>query len=86
GARAGLSYVLGLFLGNAVVMGMVISGLAALVFALPGARPVLVVVSTAARLAGRRPKLRGQRSPSPSPGRCRGTNLRRKTALRGPRS
>ncbi|MEM9270618.1 MAG: LysE family translocator [Pseudomonadota bacterium] len=47
GARAGLSYVLGLFLGNALVMGMVISGLAALVFALPGARPVLVVVSTA---------------------------------------
>ncbi|MEO1551178.1 MAG: LysE family translocator [Pseudomonadota bacterium] len=47
GARAGLRYVLGLFLGNCLIMVMVISGLAALIFALPGARPVLVTASTA---------------------------------------
>ncbi|MGR3803980.1 LysE family translocator [Marinibacterium profundimaris] len=47
GYRAGLAYVGGLFVGNALVSGLVISGVAAVVLAVPGLRGVLVFASTA---------------------------------------
>ncbi|MEM7644021.1 MAG: LysE family transporter [Pseudomonadota bacterium] len=47
GARAGIRYVAGLFVGNNLVILAVISGLAALVLALPALRIVLSVASTA---------------------------------------
>ncbi|MEO1555191.1 MAG: LysE family translocator [Pseudomonadota bacterium] len=47
GMRSGLRYVLGLFLGNNLVILAVVSGLAALVLANPVVRTVLFVLSTA---------------------------------------
>ena len=47
GMRAGLRYVLGLFLGNNLVILAVLTGLAALVLAQPVVRTVLFVLSTA---------------------------------------
>ena len=47
GIRSGLRYVLGLFLGNNLVIIAVISGLAALILASPVIRTVLFVLSTA---------------------------------------
>lgn len=47
GMRSGLRYVLGLFIGNNLVILAVISGLAALVLANPVVRTVLFVLSTA---------------------------------------
>lgn len=46
GFRAGLRYVLGLFIGNNLVIFAVISGLAALVLANPAIRTLLFVLST----------------------------------------
>ncbi|KMW60412.1 Transporter, LysE family [Candidatus Rhodobacter oscarellae] len=46
GARAGVAYVTGLFLGSNLVMLAVISGLAALLLAVPAVRMVLLVAST----------------------------------------
>ncbi|MGR3501558.1 LysE family translocator [Pseudaestuariivita sp.] len=46
GMRAGVRYVLGLMIGNAVVMLAVVTGLAALILASPVIRTVLMVVST----------------------------------------
>lgn len=46
GARAGIRYVAGLFIGNNVVALAVISGLAALVLAVPGLRLILSLAST----------------------------------------
>ncbi|RMF40175.1 MAG: LysE family translocator [Alphaproteobacteria bacterium] len=47
GARAGARYIVGLFLGNNLVGAAVISGLAALVLAIPYMRGVLLVASLA---------------------------------------
>jgi len=47
GMRSGLRYVLGLFVGNNLVILAVVSGLAALVLATPIVRNVLFVLSTA---------------------------------------
>ncbi|MEP1200097.1 MULTISPECIES: LysE family translocator [unclassified Tateyamaria] len=47
GMRSGLRYVLGLFIGNNLVILAVVSGLAALVLANPLVRTVLFVLSTA---------------------------------------
>ncbi len=47
GRKAGIAYVTGLFLGNNLVILMVVSGLAALVLAVPWIRFVLMCVSTA---------------------------------------
>ncbi|MEM6658483.1 MAG: LysE family transporter [Pseudomonadota bacterium] len=47
GMRSGLRYVLGLFIGNNLVILAVVSGLAALVLANPVVRTVLFVLSTA---------------------------------------
>lgn len=47
GMRAGLSYVLGLFIGNNLVIAAVVSGLAALILASPTIRTVLFIASTA---------------------------------------
>ena len=47
GYRAGLAYVLGLFLGTNMVAAAVISGLAAIAFAYPPLKLVLTVASTA---------------------------------------
>ena len=47
GMRAGLRYVLGLFLGNNLVILAVISGLAALILASPIVRTILFALSTA---------------------------------------
>lgn len=47
GMRSGLRYVLGLFIGNNIVIFAVVSGLAALVLANPIVRTVLFVLSTA---------------------------------------
>lgn len=47
GIRSGLRYVLGLFIGNNIVVLAVVSGLAALVLASPVIRTVLFVLSTA---------------------------------------
>ncbi|QEW20592.1 leucine export protein LeuE [Marinibacterium anthonyi] len=47
GYRAGFSYVSGLFVGNAMVSALVISGVAAVVLAVPWLRGVLVLASTA---------------------------------------
>ena len=47
GMRSGLRYVLGLFIGNNLVILAVVSGLAALVLANPIVRTVLFVLSTA---------------------------------------
>ena len=47
GMRSGLRYVLGLFIGNNLVIFAVVSGLAALVLANPVVRTVLFVLSTA---------------------------------------
>ena len=46
GFQAGLRYVLGLWIGNNLVALAVISGLATVIFALPGARITLMVLST----------------------------------------
>lgn len=45
GFRAGIPYLLGIVLGSLVVMGMVASGFAALVFSLPYVREVLLTAS-----------------------------------------
>jgi len=47
GMRSGLRYVLGLFIGNNLVILAVVSGLAALVLANPVVRTILFVLSTA---------------------------------------
>ncbi|MEM7303645.1 MAG: LysE family transporter [Pseudomonadota bacterium] len=47
GYRPGLAYVVGLWIGNLMVSLMVISGLAALIFSIPGVRAVLLVASVA---------------------------------------
>jgi threonine/homoserine/homoserine lactone efflux protein len=47
GMRAGLRYVLGLFIGNNLVILAVVSGLAALILATPWLRTALFVLSTA---------------------------------------
>lgn len=47
GMRAGLRYVLGLFIGNNLVILAVVSGLAALVLATPWVRTALFILSTA---------------------------------------
>ncbi|MFL4469936.1 LysE family translocator [Tateyamaria armeniaca] len=47
GLRSGLRYVLGLFIGNNLVILAVVSGLAALVLANPVVRTILFVLSTA---------------------------------------
>lgn len=47
GMRAGLRYVLGLFIGNNLVILAVLSGLAALVLATPSVRTALFLLSTA---------------------------------------
>ncbi|KIC52004.1 LysE family translocator [Tateyamaria sp. ANG-S1] len=47
GMRVGLRYVLGLFLGNTIVIVAVIAGLAALILANPIVRTILFTVSTA---------------------------------------
>ncbi len=47
GIRSGLRYVLGLFIGNNIVVLAVVTGLAALVLATPAVRTVLFAVSTA---------------------------------------
>ena len=47
GYRAGLAYVGGLFVGNNVVAGLVISGVAAVALAVPWLRSVLLFASTA---------------------------------------
>ena len=47
GTGPGLRYVLGLFLGNNLVMAMVVSGLAAVVLSVPGLRLVLMAGSVA---------------------------------------
>ena len=46
GFKPGLRYVTGLFLGTNLVALAVISGLATIIFALPGARYVLLILST----------------------------------------
>lgn len=46
GFRAGLSYVVGLCLGQLIVIGFVVTGLAAAVIAVPAIRTVLLVLST----------------------------------------
>ena len=46
GFRAGLRYITGLCIGQAIVIALVVSGLAALVLAEPLARSVLMVLST----------------------------------------
>ena len=47
GQRAGLRYVVGLFLGNNLVIAIVVSGLATLVLATPWIRTILFILSTA---------------------------------------
>ena len=47
GFRAGLRYVIGLCLGQLVVIALVVSGLAAAILAFPAIRTVLLVASTA---------------------------------------
>lgn len=47
GMRAGLRYVLGLCIGQLIVIAMVVSGLSALVLAVPWVRTVLLIASTA---------------------------------------
>ena len=47
GYRAGATYVAGLFVGTNLVALAVVSGLAAIVFAVPGLRLVLMIASTA---------------------------------------
>lgn len=46
GARRGLAYVLGLNLGMVLVMAITASGLAGLLLAIPGAKPVVVALAT----------------------------------------
>lgn len=46
GFRSGLRYVLGLFIGNNIVIAMVVTGLAALVLASPAIRTILFIAST----------------------------------------
>lgn len=45
GARRGLVYMTGIVVGMVVVMGLIASGLTGVLLALPGARPVVVVVA-----------------------------------------
>src|SRR5579859_7583748 len=47
GPRRGLSYMSGIILGMVVVMGIVATGVAAMLLAVPGAAPVVAVLATA---------------------------------------
>ena len=61
GFRAGLAYVVGLFVGNNTVAMLVLTGIAAIAFTVPWLRGVLLITSVLYLLAGLADRTRGYR-------------------------